>query len=60
MSVPAHVAPVGHTLAPDYFSPGTTVMNGRVIGSSWAIAYYAGHEYRYERAGLGLPWVRVA
>ncbi len=57
---PLHaVAPVGHALLPDYFSPGTYTMNGQTIGSPWAVAYWGGKSFRYERAALGEPWVRV-
>lgn len=57
--MPAHAAPVGTQLPPDYFSPGTQVINGQVIGSLWAIAFYQGGRFRYERVALGEPWVRT-
>ncbi len=56
---PAHVAPLGTSLPAVYFSPGTYIMRGVEIGSPWAIAYYAGVSYRYERVGLGQVWVRM-
>lgn len=59
MKPPAHAAPVGTVLPPDYFSPPPFVFRGVETGSPWAIAYWAGQEYRYERAGLGAAWVRV-
>lgn len=58
--IPAHVAPIGTQLAPDYFSPGAVIIRGETVGSPWAIAYWLGNQYRYERAGLGKPWVRVS
>lgn len=58
---PLHaIIPVGDSLAHDYFSPGSYKFNGKTIGSLWAIAYYNGESYRFERAQLGEPWVRVA
>lgn len=36
------------------------VLHGRFEGSPWAVAYYGGREYRYEREGLGMEWRRVA
>ncbi len=58
---PLHATlPVGDSLSPDYFSPGTYVMNDQIVGSPWAIAYWAGQSFRYERAQLGAPWVRVS
>lgn len=59
-AVPAHAAPVGNELAPDYFSPGTSQMHGKLVCSLWAIAYHAGNEYRYERERHGTPWRRTA
>jgi hypothetical protein len=58
MNAPLHAT--SQTLAPDYFSPGTTTVRGEVIASLWAIAYYAGRSYRFERERLGAPWVLVA
>lgn len=59
--MPIHASlPVGESLPPDYFSPGTYVFGGLEQGSPWAVAYFAGQSYRYERAGLGEPWVRVS
>jgi hypothetical protein len=58
--IPLHsTLPIGASLPPDYFSPGTYVLNGQKVGSPWAIAYYAGQSFRYERTGLGEVWVRV-
>lgn len=59
--IPFHATlPIGAPLLdPTYFSPGTSLMNGRVYCSLWAIAYWRGQSFRYERAGLGEVWVRV-
>lgn len=58
--IPLHsITPIGGSLRPDYFSPGTYVLDGQVLGSPWAIAYYGGQSFRYERVTLGEPWVRV-
>jgi len=58
--IPLHATlPIGGQLPPDYFSPGTYTLNGQTLGSSWAIAYYAGQSFRYGRAGLGEVWMRV-
>lgn len=58
---PLHATlPVGSALPPDYFSPGTYTVNGLALGSPWAIAFYQGRQSRFERAGLGQPWVRVS
>lgn len=48
------------TLPPDYFSPGTTMMHGKLVGSLWAIAYWEGQSYRFEREKLGAIWRFVA
>lgn len=48
---PPHVAPVGTVLPHDYFAPGPKPL--------WAVAFFQGQSFRYERAGLGQPWVRV-
>ena len=57
--IPAHVAPIGTELSPDYFSPGTSVMHGKEVGSLWAIAYFNGLTFRYGRQKLGAAWIRV-
>ncbi len=58
---PLHATlPVGAALVWDYFSPGTCIMHGKVVCSLWAVAFYAGCSFRFERAGLGEPWVRVS
>ena len=58
--IPLHsTTPIGKQLPPDYFSPGTYTLNGKTLGSPWAIAYYDGQSFRYERAAFGAPWVRV-
>ncbi len=54
MQTPLHAAPIGARLAPDYFSPGTSLrLDGSVYCSLWAEAYWQGQAYRYERAALG-------
>lgn len=59
--IPLHATlPIGSPLPPDYFSPGTYTVNGLTLGSPWAVAFYRGVQYRYERAGLGEPWIRVS
>ncbi len=61
MHTPNHAAPIGTRLAPEYFSPGTSErLDGSLYCSLWAIAYWAGAEYRYERKVLGAEWVRTA
>lgn len=58
---PLHsLTPVGSALPPDYFSPGTCLMHGKVVCSLWAVAFYSGSQTRFERTGLGEPWVRVS
>ncbi len=58
---PLHaILPVGDSLSPDYFSPGTYTVGGLTLGSPWAVAFYQGRQYRYERAVLGAPWIRVS
>lgn len=34
-------------------------MHGKIVCSLWAIAYWGGASYRYERAGLGESWIRA-
>ena len=59
--IPLHaIAAIGGALSPDYFSPGTYEVGGQITGSPWAIAYWHGVQYRYERNKLGAPWVRVS
>lgn len=60
MDAPPHDGPIGTALPPDYFSPGTSIMHGKLCFSTWAIAYWAGQQFRYERADYGADWVRVA
>ncbi len=62
---------IGNSLSGDYFNPGNLpthvkVRGGQVIQvrerpdcSLWAEGYWLGVWYRYERAGLGAPWVRM-
>lgn len=57
---PLHAAPIGTTLSHSYFSPGTSIMRGKVCYSPWVIAFYAGQSFRYERTDFGQSWVRVA
>lgn len=57
MSTPLHVTSL--TLPPDYFSPGVSIMHGKPCFSKWAIAYWHGREFRFERTDLGQPWVRT-
>lgn len=49
----------GRSLPADYFAPGTSMMNGKIICSLWAIAFWRGESFRYERIALGENWVRV-
>ncbi len=58
--IPEHAAEIGHSLPPLYFNPGSYEFQGKLTGSTWVEAFFAGKTYRYERADLGLPWVRVA
>lgn len=58
--MPSHVAPIGTELPPDYFSPGTSIMHGKLQYSPWAIAFYRNTPYRYERSNYGQPWIRTA
>ena len=51
--------PVGGSLPPDYFSPGTSTMNGRTISSLWAEIPHQGEWLRFERPEVGAPWTRV-
>jgi hypothetical protein len=59
------------TLPPDYFSPGTYTIKGRVVGSPWAIAYHTDRvgehaserlvrSFRFEREELGAVWRLVS
>ena len=58
---PVHATlPIGAALPWDYFAPGTSTMNGKVAYSPWAVAFYGGASYRFERSGLGEPWIRVS
>jgi len=58
--IPLHATlPIGAPIDPAYFSPGVSLMNGKVHCSLWAISYWRGQSFRYERAGLGEVWVRV-
>lgn len=59
MNKPLHVAPIGAKLPPSYFNPGTVLMHGKIEFSKWAIAYFNGAEFRFERETLGGEWVRV-
>lgn len=58
MNTPLHTTL--STLPPDYFSPGTSIMHGKIVCSLWAIAYWRGQSYRFERTELGAPWVLSA
>ena len=57
--IPKHVGEIGNILEANYFSPGIAIIHGKPWGSLWAIAYWDGKEYRYERSDLGQPWVRT-
>lgn len=59
-SIPPHAGDIGTRLDPYYFSPGTIKVLGERVGSLWAIGYWQGKEYRYEREKLGAEWVRVS
>jgi hypothetical protein len=43
-------------LPPDYFSPGTSIMNGKAVGSMWAEAYFNRTGYLFTRTELGGVW----
>jgi hypothetical protein len=60
MKTPLHVCPIGTALPADYFSPGTFVLNGRITGSLWAIAFWQGNKFRFERTSIEMPWFRVS
>ena len=70
--MPLHASTlIGQALPPIYFNPGHLPTHVKVKGGViikvrdhpdcclWAIAYYQGHAYRYERAAYGEPWVRI-
>lgn len=59
--IPSHVLlSIGGALAPDYFSPGTYTLRGEEQCSLWAVAYWRGESFRYERSKYGAPWIRVS
>lgn len=60
MNAPAHAAPIGTQLPHDYFCPGTSIMHGKLCFSAWAVAFWQGQEFRYERTNVGQPWIRTA
>jgi len=55
--IPLHVT--AQELPPDYFSPGTCIMNKEIVYSPWAIAFWNGKSYRFEREILGGVWIRA-
>ena len=58
--IPLHATlSIGQSLAPDYFSPGYSVMHGKKVSSLWAIAFWQNAAIRYEREDIGAPWIRI-
>ena len=59
MSANHRTCGIGESLPVEYFSPGTSIINGKPCSSLWAEIPHNGEWLRFERSEIGAPWIRV-